>query len=517
MILGVAAAVRVLALMTFEGIVHDGTTRVMVASGWLSGQGPIFGRTNWPEGNYLLPAAALAIWNEPYWSVRILFVLVGLTNVWLAYHLGRAVLGHPTAAVAGWIVALMPFHILVSADAAMSEGPYISFMLVAMLAVVRYAESPSPWLAAGAGLALTLATLFRFDGVIWGIPLALSIAYVAHSHRLTLITILRHLAVFGAVGLIYPVAIFIAWSVLYADPFHILDQGKLNAQQFFVNGKHPRWPSWVYQTYVVIFWPASTFVLMTPGVALLSWVGALAVVRERRKVAAPLVLGLVITSTWLAYAAFTHDILAQWRYALILVVVLSVFCLRGAQRIMQLVRALTPGRLAFAVGSAAVAWQALITYVAFVDSGPATRQLGILSPIRPNQFASRDMLEWIRENSNNGKAVLLTPHVLEQPYLLLHRRQLEAENRITVQSYYLPSSELVHTKETLTAGLVEKLTTVGYVATTTDLRELGLRDGLVREVVQPTQERDGSYSWNGVHLRLLQRFGHNIIWEVIRG
>src|SRR5215470_18059140 len=77
-ILIVAALVRAIALVTFEGTIHDGTTRVLMAQHWLLHGDAIFGRTNWPEGNYWLPALALAIWNEPYWSVRILFALVGL-------------------------------------------------------------------------------------------------------------------------------------------------------------------------------------------------------------------------------------------------------------------------------------------------------------------------------------------------------------------------------------------------------------------------------------------------------
>ena len=68
----------------------------------------------------------------------------------------------------------------------MSEGPYVSFILLALLAIVRYSARPHPWLAAAAGLSLTLATMFRIDGVIWGVPLALSIAIVAIERRMPL-------------------------------------------------------------------------------------------------------------------------------------------------------------------------------------------------------------------------------------------------------------------------------------------------------------------------------------------
>ena len=48
-------------------------------------------------------------------------------------------------------------------------------------------------------------------------------------------------------------------------------------------------------------------------------------IRERHQKAAALVSGLAVICFWLAYAAYTHAILAQWRYALVLAVVLITF------------------------------------------------------------------------------------------------------------------------------------------------------------------------------------------------
>lgn len=514
LILVVAALIRAVALFTFEGTIHDGTTRVLVAQDWLSGGRPIFGRTNWPEGNYWLPALALWIWNEPYWSVRVLFALVGLTNVWLVFQLGRDVMGRRSGAVAAWIVALMPFHVMVSAEGAMSEAPYVSFVLLALLASVRYMVQPSLWLAAGAGLALTASTLFRIDGVMWGPPIALAMAGAAYARGTRVPAILRDLAVFGVCGLLYPVGLMLTWIALYPDPFYILGQAKLNAHQFFVDGKHPRWPNWFYQTYVVAFWPASTFVLMTPVVALLGWFGLGFALRRRIRESWPLVAGVLFVSAWLAYAALKHDILAQWRYSLILVVVLAVFCLRGAEVVAGAVRGLTLPRITAVAAVVAILTQGAITYVSFVDAGALTRQLGIISPIRPQQFGSRRMLAWI--DAQQSKTVVLTPHVLEQPYLGLHRAGLESSGRVVVQSYYLPRSELVHTRASLVAELKQKLSTASYVATSTSLRELGLRDVITRELVQPAPEPDGTFRWEGVHLRLVRQFGSNTVWEVLR-
>lgn len=511
-----AALLRIAALCMFEGTIHDGTTRVLTTWEWLFNDRPIFGRTLWPEGNYLLPAVALLIWDEPYWSVRIMYALIGLTNVWLAYLLGEAVYGRAAGAVAGWIVALMPFHILASADGAMSEGPYVSFILLALLAIVRYSVQPNPWLAAAAGLSLTLATMFRIDGVIWGIILALSIALAVIDLHLAPSLAARDLLLFGACGLLFPVTLFVEWTSLYLDPFYILKEAQFNTHQFFVHGKHPRWTALFYQSYTVAFWPASTFVLLTPFVAALGWIGVASAIRATRRAAIPLVLGLFVTTVWLAYAAFMHDILAQWRYALVLAVVLAVFSLPGAKSLARCIRALTLRRITAVAAFAALALQALITYVTFVDSGAITRQLGVLSLLRPNQFGSRELLSWINANSTTGGPVLLTPHVLESPYLVLHRKELEQSGRIAVQSYYLPSSELVHTRASLAGELQRKLLGVRFVVTSKGLRELGLRDGVIRELIEPVREIDGTHSWNGVRLRLVQQFGGNLLWEVIR-
>jgi hypothetical protein len=110
--------------------------------------------------------------------------------------------------------------------------------------------------------------------------------------------------------------------------------------------------------------------------------------------------------------------------------------------------------------------------------------------------------------------VLITPHALEQPYFSMHRGELEGSGRIIAQQYYA-SSQLVHSRASLTSELVQKLKSTRYVATSMSLRELGLRDALVRELIRPVQESDGTYVWEGIRLRLLQRFGSNLLWEII--
>jgi 4-amino-4-deoxy-L-arabinose transferase-like glycosyltransferase len=511
-----AALIRGVLLLTYEGATQDGTTRVAIAANRLLHGISIFGRTAWPEGNYLLPAAALLIWNEPYWSVRVLYALVGVTNVWLIYLLGRALYGRAAGAIAAWIVACMPFHAQQSVEVATSEVPYLSCILLSLLAIVRYVKNPSPSLAICGGLSLTLATSFRFDGVVWGIPLGVSIAVAAFRHRLPLWRIARDLALFGICGIAFPAALFARWMQLYPDPFYIISRAKLMNEEFFVQGEHPRWPPWLYQSYTLGFWPASTFVILTPLVAALGWTGLVCAIRERRLTALPVVLGLVVACIWLGYAAFRHDILVQWRYALVVVAPLSVFCLPGAEALTRLWPVLTGRRIAAATLVTAAASVAAVIVLAFVDAGTLTRQIGTLSPIRPGQFASRDLLTWIRLNVGSSDPVLLTPHAREQPYLDMHLTELERAGRVIAQSYFMPpNGDLVYSHAALTDQLIMNISRSCYVVTSTSTRELGLRDGVYRELIDPVRVRDDVYVWHGISLRLLRRFGSNLVWGVM--
>lgn len=510
-----AALIRGALLFTYEGTIQDGVTRVGMAANWLFHGLGIFGRTSWPEGNYLLPAAALLIWNEPYWSVRILYALVGVTNVWLIYLLGRTLYGRSAGAVAAWIVACMPFHAQQSVEVATSEVPYLSCIVLSLLAIVGYARNPSPSLAAFGGLSLTIATSFRFDGVVWAIPLGASIAAAAVRHRLPVARVARDLTLFGVCAMAFPAALFARWLQLYPDPFTLISRGKLMSQEFFVRGQHLRWPGWVYQSYTLAFWPASTFILLTPLVAALGWTGLLCAIRERRLVALPVVLGIVVVCVWLGYAAFRHDILVQWRYALVVAAPLSVFCLPGAEALTRRWPALTGRRIAAATLATAAASAAAVIVLAFVDAGTLTRQIGTLSPIRPDQFASRELLTWIRSDVGPSDPVLLTSHVLEQPYLAMHLPELERAGSVIAQSYFLPNGDLVRTRASLTEQLLTNISRACYVVTTTSTRELGLQDGLYRELVDPAHIKDDMYVWHGTSLRLIRRFGSNLVWSVM--
>jgi hypothetical protein len=352
--------------------------------------------------------------------------------------------------------------------------------------------------------------------VIWGIPLSASIAAAAFRHRLPLSQVSRDLTLFGVCAIAFPAAQFARWMQLYADPFYIISSDKQGTQQYFAQGVHARWPSWLYQSYTLGFWPASTFVVLTPLVAALGWTGWAGAIRKRRLVALPVSLGIAVVCIWLAYASFRHDILVQFRYALVVAVLLSVFCLPGAEALTRLWPVITGKRIAAATLGTAVASVAGITVLGFIEVGVLTRQIGGLSPIRPGQFASRDLLTWISLELGPSNTVLLTPHVTQgQAYLAMHLSKSIRSGRVIAKSMYLPNGGLVLDHESLTDELLTSIPRACYVVTSTSRSELGLRDGLYTELVEPVHVMDDVYVWHGIKLRLLRRVGSNLVWGVM--
>lgn len=514
-ILLVAAFIRVVEMVfLFEGPVHDGTTRVVTALNWMRDGTPFVGRTFWPEGNYILPIFALSIWSDPYWSPRILFALVALTNIWAIYRLTEAVADRQSAAIAAWVVALMPYHIMVSANAAMSEPALVTCALMAVLAMVRYFEAPSTAWAAAAGVWIALGTLFRFDGVVMGIPAALVIASCLP--RIGWQRFLRDSAVLAVTGLAFVVFIFWTWSSIHGDASYFLKLSKYNTAQFFVDGKHPRWPHWIYQIYSILFWPGSLLILLTPLVAIFGFAGLWQSVRRREPKMWIPALALLCLTAWFTWGVLDQRILAQFRYSLALTCLLAVFVPGGiyaAGRLMPSLGASGMIKAALAVG---LVFQAAITYFALTNNGTLGRQLRSISPIIPGQFASRDLLRWIDQTSP-AAAIMITPHVTSQSLFTLRSQALARQGRITLQPYYLPDGAAIHTRKSLESEIVEKLARMRFIVTDTSGGELGLQDGLNTELVIP-ECKPGAQAcrWRGFTFRRHAVFRNARIWEISR-
>lgn len=96
---------------------------------------------------------------------RLAGVAVGLATVFLAYKLGELLYGRRTGLVAALLLALMPYHVIVTRQVLL-DGPMALFATLTLYLLARFAQTQAPvWLyAAGAGMGLTF--LSKETGII---------------------------------------------------------------------------------------------------------------------------------------------------------------------------------------------------------------------------------------------------------------------------------------------------------------------------------------------------------------
>jgi 4-amino-4-deoxy-L-arabinose transferase-like glycosyltransferase len=96
---------------------------------------------------------------------RLLAVAIGLLTVALTYLIGRDLYGHGAGVVAALILAVMPYHVLVTRQVLL-DGPMTLFSTLSLYALAHFGLSGRPvWLyAAAAGFGLTL--LSKTNGVV---------------------------------------------------------------------------------------------------------------------------------------------------------------------------------------------------------------------------------------------------------------------------------------------------------------------------------------------------------------
>ena len=468
----------------FEGDDGDWTGRTIVAYQWLQHPSVLEGTTAWPILNYLIPAFAIKLSGELFWSVRILYLLIALTNIYLLFLLVRELLDERSAWFAALLLAVNPYHIRCSLNGAMSEPPYLSLVLLALLLAVRYRQTPRAPYLFGAGLAINLATMFRFDAVLWG-AIAGYLMLVPRGRILPQLTKQSPWIAVIALGLlcaIYPIFLAVRWEQLYGDPLRVLHTAQLNTQQFFEAGRHPRFTPAIYQTFTLMFWPGSAFLILTPLAAGLAFAGlGYAVVRQKR---AELAVAYALFSVWLMYSTYRHTILAQFRYTLVLQALLSAYFWFGIEQVLRRIPSLSLRGIytsSWIVGLAT--WIGVVT-ISFMDAGTITRQFRFLSPVQPAPYASKTALTWIREHVEPGQRVLVTPEV-ESAYFSLTARDLIKDGRVERLSIYRPDGVLIYTRHELEEVFRRRVINSNYVLIQVKYTSLGLQDGPVKGLLSP--------------------------------
>ena len=135
---------------------------------------------------------------------RLVAVLFGLGTIIVCYHLGALLYDRRNGLMAAGLVALMPYHVVVSRQALL-DGPEVFFTTLALYAIAKYRVTEDDrWLVALGG-ALGLAFLTKETAVVM---LGAVFVYFALDAdvRLKRTVVVRSVGLFLALALVYPVA-----------------------------------------------------------------------------------------------------------------------------------------------------------------------------------------------------------------------------------------------------------------------------------------------------------------------
>jgi dolichyl-phosphate-mannose-protein mannosyltransferase len=506
----VALAVRLTFVFVNEMDAGDWVDRTLRARDFVDRGAGFWARTPWPEGNYLLPAVPMRFGGDAYWSVRILYAFVASLAVPLLYLLARRLGGTRAAPVSAWILALLPYHIYISANGAMTEGPFLVFLLGASLCAGVWVERPREqrWLIYS-GLCVVGAELFRFDGIFVGASIGFLALLARDSGRYAIRQprLMRAIALYAAIALAYPVVLLLSWRSMHGDVLYMVKLAEENSLQFFASGAHSRWPRWFYVVYSLVFWPflAPAFAL-TPVIWLTSLWGAFIV--RRRLQTWFVLLPIAVLTLFYVRAAVAHTLLNQLRYITVVAIPLLAFV--GVP-----FRELAPARRRFVAAACvvgALATQAIALDAAWHDRGVIARQLGPYALIRPYQYTARDVMQWIDQHVPRGQRIMFTPHA-ESTWLGLGVGTDRPDiARLTIYR----TGTLVYDRRGMANALRDSLAGAQWLVTSGRRNVLGLQDGLVSELVQPEPSgQAGSLEWNGIHMRPRADFGAMRVFEIV--
>ena len=209
-VLALVARLLVLPFATTDG--GDLVARTWIAWRWLSDP-EFITHGVWGPLHFYLIGAAMALFPDPVYAPLSLHVVFGVVAPLLVYAFTRETFSSSRAALlVAAMYALYPVAIRNSVSVR-AETIFVVFMLASMLflAIAR-SERGRPIHAAGAGLALTLAAMLRYEGwmlipffglLLWGKP--------------------RFMVLFGAVAMIHPTIWMIGNWREFGDPLYSIN------------------------------------------------------------------------------------------------------------------------------------------------------------------------------------------------------------------------------------------------------------------------------------------------------
>jgi 4-amino-4-deoxy-L-arabinose transferase-like glycosyltransferase len=159
---------------------------------------------------------------------RLLAVAVGLAGVWLVYRAGNLLYGRRVGLVAALLLALMPYHVVVTRQVLL-DGPMTTFAALTLYLLARYATTERPdWLYA-AGVGLGLIFLAKEVGIVF-IPAVYAFLALSPSVKVRLRDVAISLGCAAVVIAPFPLSLllgggtragkgFLAWQ-LFRPPNH---------------------------------------------------------------------------------------------------------------------------------------------------------------------------------------------------------------------------------------------------------------------------------------------------------
>jgi 4-amino-4-deoxy-L-arabinose transferase-like glycosyltransferase len=148
---------------------------------------------------------------------RIISVAFGLGAITLAYATGALLYGRRAGLIASAILALMPYHVVVTRQALL-DGPETTLFLLSMYMMVRYVRgNEARWLY-GAAFTTGLTVLAKETAVLI-VPVAVAFLLLAPEVRVTLRRQIVALVLFAIAVAPYPAAIIIGKGTNAAQSF----------------------------------------------------------------------------------------------------------------------------------------------------------------------------------------------------------------------------------------------------------------------------------------------------------
>jgi hypothetical protein len=192
LLLALATRIAVAIWLPQKIIWLDGQRYYLVALRLFDGQGfgSLFDNSKSVPTQPLVIAAVYEIFRENFLAFRITFAVLGALSCTVGYYVARRLFGAVTACIAGLLLALYPFLVYVSALFEYPQTLYILLTGLFFLFLLRFEETQKARNLLGAGVFLGLAVL-TVPTMLLYVPLAaLSVGWIATTHRLVRMLIL---------------------------------------------------------------------------------------------------------------------------------------------------------------------------------------------------------------------------------------------------------------------------------------------------------------------------------------